>query len=137
MNKSLHKTLLIGLSLLFLITFFPAAAQDATPEPSLWTTGAPMPTRRSELASALLDGKIYVAGGIGENWTTRTEVERYDPAADTWDTVAPLPVGLNHLGMAAAAGKVYVTGGYADVNFVIDQAATYAYDPAANAWTRV
>jgi hypothetical protein len=95
-----------------------------------------MPTLRSELASAVLDGSIYVAGGIGENCTTRTEVERYNIAADSWEAVAPLPVGLNHLGMAALDGHVYVTGGYADVNFNVDQTATYVYDPAAKAWTR-
>src|SRR5262245_56326302 len=29
----------------------------------LWTVGAPLPTQRLELASAVLNGKIYVAGG--------------------------------------------------------------------------
>src|SRR5262249_5827540 len=53
------------------------------------------------------------------------------------ETIAPLPVGLNHLGMTALDGKVYVTGGYADVNFNIDQNATYAYDPTTNTWIRV
>src|SRR5258705_1285193 len=112
MNKRL--VLWVKVALLLLLTLFPAAAQDTTPTQGGWTTGAPMPTRRSELASALLDGKIYVAGGIGEAWTTRAEVERYDIAADSWTPVAPLPLGLNHLGMAALNGHVYVTGGYED-----------------------
>ena len=91
-----------------------------------------MPTRRSELASALLDGKIYVAGGIGENWTTRAELERYDIATNTWETLSPMPVGLHHLGMAATStGWIFITGGYTDMNFTADQAATYVYDPAA------
>jgi hypothetical protein len=123
--------------LLSVIGLFPAAAQEDIPVQSAWSVGADMPTRRSELASALLDGRIYAAGGIGENWTVRNEVERYDPATDTWEMVAPLPVGLHHFGMAALGGRVYVTGGYADMNFTADQAATYAYDPATNAWTTV
>jgi hypothetical protein len=137
MNKRLLN-IIFGISLaLLLVGVFPATSQDAAPSASKWSTGAPMPTPRSEIASAELGGLIYVAGGIGSGWTVRTEVERYNPAADTWETVAPLPVGLHHLGMAAANGKIYVTGGYADMNFTADQAATYAYDPAANAWTQV
>ncbi|MEO8609424.1 MAG: kelch repeat-containing protein [Chloroflexota bacterium] len=136
MNK--HRLFWITTILALTLTLFPAAAQDTPPATQGgWTQGAPMPTRRSELASALLDGNIYVAGGIGENWTTRTEVERYSIAANTWKTVAPLPIGLNHLGMAALDGHLYVTGGYTDVNFTVDQTATYAYDPSANAWTRL
>ena len=135
MNNRL--VLWMNVALLLLLTLFPAAAQDTTPTQGGWTTGAPMPTRRSELTSALLDGNIYVAGGIGEGWTTRAEVERYDIAADSWTPVAPLPLGLNHLGMAALDGHVYVTGGYADVNFSVDQTATYAYDPTTDSWTRM
>jgi N-acetylneuraminic acid mutarotase len=132
MLKSLPKLVLLFL----LVGVVPVAAQDE-PVQSAWSVGADMPTRRSELASALLDGRIYAAGGIGENWTIRNEVERYDPATNTWETVAPLPVGLHHFGMAAVGGRVYVTGGYADMNFTADQTATYAYDPATNIWTTV
>ncbi len=124
--------------LLMLLALFPAAAQDTPPaQQGGWTTGAPMPTRRSELASALVDGSIYVAGGIGEGWSIRTEVERYDIATDTWTTVAPLPVGLHHLGMATLDRMIYVTGGYADMDFTVDQAATYRYDPSTDSWTQV
>jgi hypothetical protein len=77
---------------LLLLTVFPAAALETSPIQGGWTTGAPMPTSRSELASAILDGQIYVAGGIGQNWTTRAEVERYNIAADSWETIAPLPL---------------------------------------------
>lgn len=135
MKKSLLSLLLLMILLLGLL---PAAAQDAAqPQQGGWTSGAPMPTRRSELASALVDSYIYVAGGIGEGWSIRSEVERYDIAADTWATVAPLPVGLHHLGMAALDRQIYVTGGYADMDFTINQAAAYRYDPAADSWTQV
>lgn len=127
---------ILGLIWIVFAVFAPAAAQEPPPITAGWREGAPMTTRRSELASALLDGQIYVGGGIGENWTTRTEFERYDIPTDTWETLAPMPVGLHHLGMAAAGGRVYVTGGYADMNFTTDQAATYVYDPTANTWTQ-
>jgi hypothetical protein len=135
MKKRLLSTLPF---MLLLLSLFPAAAQDTSPaQQGGWTTGAPMPTRRSEIASAVVDGFIYVAGGIGEAWSIRSEVERYDITADSWTTVAPLPVGLHHLGMAALDGLVYVTGGYANMDFTVDQATTYVYDPAADSWAQV
>jgi hypothetical protein len=137
MKKRLLSTLPF-MTLLLLLSLFPAAAQDTSPaQQGGWTTGAPMPTRRSELASAIIDNFIYVAGGIGEAWSIRSEVERYDIAADTWTTVAALPVGLHHLGMAALDRLIYVTGGYSNMDFTVDQAATYVYDPAADSWTQV
>ena len=49
--------------------------------PGLWTTLAPVPTPRSEVATVELEGKIYVFGGFG---TGSTANEVYDPATDAW-----------------------------------------------------
>jgi hypothetical protein len=138
MNQRRSRILLLVVAILLLTIVFPAAAQEIPPAvEGGWSTGTPMPTRRSEIASAVQDGMIYVAGGIGEAWTVRSEVERYDIAGDTWETVAPLPVGLHHLGMAALDGRIYVTGGYADMDFTVNQDATYVYDPNTNTWATV
>jgi Kelch motif len=59
-----------------------ATAQDLPPGP--WTRAAPMPTARSELAAAALDGRIYVAGGIAR-WGTTAAFEAYEPARDRWE----------------------------------------------------
>jgi N-acetylneuraminic acid mutarotase len=98
-----------------------------------WSEGTPMPTPRSELGAAVLDGLIYVAGGLLPNGISDT-FETYDVATGEWATLAPMPVGLHHLGMAALDGKIYVTGGYADAQFTPD-ARAWVYDPAADAWT--
>jgi hypothetical protein len=54
-----------------------------------WSEGAPMPTARSEMPAALLDGLIYVPGGFGGEQA----LEAYDPAADRWHILAPCPKG--------------------------------------------
>ena len=54
-----------------------AAAQGVPGGP--WIRTAPMPTSRSELAAAALDGRIYAAGGIAQ-WGTTAAFEAYDPA---------------------------------------------------------
>ena len=100
-----------------------------------WTVGAAMPTARSELAAAALDGRIYVAGGLAQFGATRA-FEIYDPAADRWEKLAPLPGPLHHFGMAALGGRIYVSGGYGGISFTPDKAAVWAYDPAADRWTR-
>src|SRR5262245_266194 len=56
--------------------------------PGTWTNAAPMLIYRSEMAAALLDGKIYVAGGLAgpnQNFTGTTYAfQVYDPALNSW-----------------------------------------------------
>jgi hypothetical protein len=58
-----------------------------------WSRGVPMPTARSEIAVTQLDGRIYVAGGIGRLGTTDA-FEVYDPLTNTWRSLAPLPEAI-------------------------------------------
>lgn len=59
LNTRMKKTSCI-LTLFFWLTFVSgAAAQDG----GIWQTLAPMPTARQELATAVLNGKIYAIGG--------------------------------------------------------------------------
>lgn len=48
---------------------------------------APMHQNRASIKPAVLDGKIYVAGGYGSDGTS---MERYDPNTDTWTMLAPM-----------------------------------------------
>ena len=81
-----------------------SACLDAQELPSgPWKRGAPMPTSRSEIAAAALDGRIYVVGGIAQ-WGTTAGLEAYDPATDIWQELAPLPTEVHHMAAAAAGG---------------------------------
>jgi hypothetical protein len=62
-----------------------------------WSTGAPMPSVRSEVAVAEVGGKVYVVGGFGGD----TPLEIYEPTADRWSRGAPIPRPLHP---AAAVG---------------------------------
>ena len=61
-----------------------------------WTTGASMPTARTEVAGAVLDGKIYVIGGYDESGKTTDVVEVYDPLTDRWSRASSLPEPEDH-----------------------------------------
>ncbi|MBI3659855.1 hypothetical protein HY230_05215 [Candidatus Acetothermia bacterium] len=79
-----------------------------------WTTKAALPTPRTEVqGTAVLNGKIYVAGGYNRlrGRMLRT-VEVYDPATDSWDSVADLPSPRASAAAIACGKNLLVYGGY-------------------------
>jgi N-acetylneuraminic acid mutarotase len=79
-----------------------------------WSTGAPLPTARSGIAAAALDGKIHVLGG--EGWIDdfggvfRTH-EVYDPKTNSWARAARLPTPRHGFAKAVIDGKLYAVSG--------------------------
>jgi N-acetylneuraminic acid mutarotase len=100
----------------------------------VWAEGAKMPTRRSELAAAVLDDMVYVGGGLTFTGASKA-FEVYDPAGDNWQKAAPLPVALHHFGMAAVDGRIYVSGGYKGNNLSNPSDAVWVFDPAGDNWS--
>lgn len=103
-----------------------------------------MPTKRTEVAAATLDGKVYLVGGFEKpslgnvmSFAITPSVEVYDPSTDRWMSKAPLPVGLHHVGIGVGGGKLYVIGGYRKSGLTVwnPVATVYAYDPATDSWT--
>ena len=78
-----------------------------------WQTLAPMPSFRQELASAVLDGKVYVMGGLSwENVALKT-VEEFDPKTNAWRPMADMPTARFILTAESTAGQVFAIGGAA------------------------
>ena len=99
-----------------------------------WAARAPMPTPRSAGGEAVLDGKIYVAGGRTPGGSA---FEVYDPATDQWEKLPDLPSQRNHLAMAAVNGKIIVAGGRTGPGFNAERLEVVEiYDPKARRWTR-
>src|SRR6266508_5220700 len=73
-----------------------------------WSSGAPMPSERTEVAAAEVSGRIYVVGGFGGE----RELEIYDPAADRWSRGRAFPHAVHHAAAVGLNGKLYVIGGY-------------------------
>ena len=93
-----------------------------------------MPTARTEVTSAVVDGVIYVIGGFRATGGNTDLVEAYDSAGDSWSVKMPLPQNIDHAGAAAVGEKVYVVGGYISLFQGTISSATYEYEPAANEW---
>lgn len=94
-----------------------------------WQDLAPMPSPRQELATAVLNGKIYVMAGYDSDGLSTASVFVYNPSTNTWASAHPLPRTNNHNSAAVAAGRLYSFGGLST--------ATYVYDPINNSWAQV
>ncbi len=112
-----------------------------------WSDGAPMPRAPGSPgsnggAAAVLDGRIYVAGGSGIGqiaWSgffgDGRELTRYDPAANAWSALPPMPYGRSNMGAGVVAGRFCVFGGAVDYwTGSAPFAETYCYDPQRSAW---
>jgi N-acetylneuraminic acid mutarotase len=99
-----------------------------------WRAGRPMSQRRSYVAAAEVDGRIYAAGGmVGESGRRLQLLQRYDPAADAWTGLANLPVPTRAAAAAAVGRSIYLIGGdAADGN----GRQVWRYDVDRDRWTR-
>jgi len=92
---------------------------------------------RSEIHAAVLDKKIYVAGGIGL-FRVLDSCEVYDVADQTWSRCPDLPRPLHHVAMTADDQRIYASGGYVALPFQQDQdPALFAYEPGTDAWLEI
>ena len=100
-----------------------------------WTTHAPMPTARQEVAVATVGDRVFVIGGFADRAEAVGTVETYHPATNTWDTRASVPVALHHAAAAVVDGRLFIVGGYTGGR--IDwtaQRSVYEFDVARNSW---
>ncbi|MGK2870349.1 MAG: Kelch repeat-containing protein [Mycobacterium sp.] len=82
-------------------------------QPDQWRTLPEAPSPRLMMASTVLDGKIWILGGIRHGASLDT-AETYDPQTGQWQTQPPLPIPLHHATAATYRGQVVVIGGASD-----------------------
>jgi len=99
------------------------------------TTGAVpnMPTVRSYMAAAELNGKIYVVGGALSSGLQSRLVEVYDPATNAWTAktgtgVAQLNTARSQLTVTSANGKLWAVGGPGSIGTTVE-----FFDPTSGA----
>jgi len=118
-----------GLPSLYLNSVF-----ELDPQVGEWIARVPMPTSRSAGGAAVIDGRIYVAGG--RTVQTGADFAMYDPATDVWTALPSMPTQRNHLAVAAIDGRIYVAGGRFGGGFNSERTAELeVYDPATRTWS--
>ena len=102
---------------------------------SAWRRAAPLPSARSRTnGAAVIDGKIYVSGGVDSTsytWTKTLFV--YNPATNAWTKGADMPHRTSGGVSGVINGKLYV------VTTPLSEASSgmsrmYRYDPATGQW---
>ena len=82
-----------------------------------WVAKANLPLPRSEMAWAtVLDNKMHIVGGYGEQRVDRPYHHVYDQTTDKWLDAPQLPRGANHVGVVTMDGKLYAIGGHTEQN---------------------
>jgi N-acetylneuraminic acid mutarotase len=101
-----------------------------------WSMGPAMPTARSSLAAAELDGVVYALGGSGVD-PTLDVAEALDTAAGEWRRIAPVPTARYEHGAVTLDGKIYVVGGSVDSGGprAVPTPTVEIYDPATDTWS--
>jgi hypothetical protein len=131
MTKSLALPL-VALFLIFgVVILTPVSGTIATMDS--WVSKEPMPTARTSLGAAEVNGKIYTIGGF----TDLNNTEEYDPITDTWTIKAAMPTPRFSFAIVAYQSKIYCIGGLVGRGAPFSSSVTGAievYDSATDAW---
>ena len=123
-------------------------ARPAFGETSPWTPVASLPVRTQEIYPAVLDGRIYLAGGLSPDAEITQggmgildRVFRWSPdgGAGSWEEIAALPEPRHHPNLVGHESAVHAIGGFRAGNGgAWNMLATHTrYDPAADNWTEM
>lgn len=112
---------------------------DLTDPLSTWVPIAPLPNPRNHMGWGVIDGEVYVVGGMHLTVasTAQNELDRYDPATDTWTQLAPLPFARDHVmdsTFTDVYGRLVVVGGWGKGGY---SGLVSAYTPATNTWVNL
>jgi hypothetical protein len=117
------------------------------PANDTWSSMPPIPTAVSNHASAVVDGKIYIIGGVYHydypNEKFCRIVQVFDPLTNQWSRGAPMPTDMALISAVSFVGsdlkeRICVVGGavdwsrwtgYKNVNW------TQIYDPESGNWS--
>jgi len=113
----------------------PSTLEVYDPVTDTWTKRGDMPIRRASAAACVVDGKIYVIGGVLEDThgAPLSTVNEYDPAIDIWTSKADMPTARLFLSTSSVNGKIYAFGGAVYGGPVLSTVEEYY--PVTDTWT--
>ncbi|HYZ52892.1 MAG TPA: protein kinase [Streptosporangiaceae bacterium] len=103
-----------------------------------WRWGHESPFPVQQVPAAVLDGRIWVAGGLTTEESATPKTEFYDPTSDTWAPGPALPVPLHHAMMVTYHHTLMVIGGFTPQGGKMMGAASarvLSLNKAQNGWT--
>jgi hypothetical protein len=104
------------------------------PTSDRWSEVAPMPSVRSNFATAVVDNDVYIIGGIRAVGIFDSSVYKYTTDDNTWTMVTPVQAVRNMVGArfhaCALGGLIYVAGGH-----TYDIRRMLRYEPSSDTWS--
>jgi N-acetylneuraminic acid mutarotase len=128
------------------IYVFSGTTEVYDPATGEWQTAASMPSPwvPMRLQANVVDGKIYLIGGL-RNWAPYYSQFfswnwMYDPANDSWSERASIPLGVAGYASCVVDGKIYIIGGVYKYIFSGRGYTSYTdrvqiYDPETDGWS--
>jgi N-acetylneuraminic acid mutarotase len=107
------------------------------PATNTWTTGVSVPSERQHIQPLVVNGKIYLVGGLsafpGPSLNTVLVFDPANPGAG-WQSRAQMPTSRGAMGCALDGVKIYCAGGLSSTagNTAIN--AMEVYNTATNTW---
>lgn len=101
-----------------------------------WSFGPDLPFETRFPATAVIEGRLYVAGGLGSD-TAIGSAARYDPGTGTWTELPPMPLPRAHAGSGTDGRRFYIFGGRPPTNSTAETGSreVQIYDPATGTWS--
>jgi N-acetylneuraminic acid mutarotase len=102
------------------------------PATNTWSLAAAMPVATRNHAAAVVNGRIYVAGGESEVAPALKTLQEYDPVTGLWSSKADMPYELRGSAATGAGGNLFVFGGD---GLGFDTANALSYDVGSDTWS--
>lgn len=85
--------------------------QIYNPSSNTWTQNSSMPFKTLAAQTALINGEIYVAGGVTSGNVTTKKFAKYNPSTNRWSTLPDMPVARDSGAAGTDGKKLYIFGG--------------------------
>jgi len=103
------------------------------PSAAGWQAGQEAPFARLEMAAAVFDGRIWLAGGLEPAGGATDAVTIFDPAAGSWTDGPTLPEAVHHSALTGDGDRLYLIGGYLGSSGAPTDA-VHVLDPSGGTW---
>lgn len=107
----------------------------------IWSPISPMPTARGGIRAEVINGLIYIAGGMDASGQSINTLEIYNPATNSWSSGTSMNEVRDNPGTAVINGKLYVIGGRertsSGTTINGTKSSAEVYDPANNSWSYI
>lgn len=100
------------------------------PRTGFWEPVAPMEQQRSRATATVINGYLYVCGGLNGQQTL-SSAERFNPATNIWESLPGMSQGRFGAAVAVMSRCLYIVGG-ADGQRALSSAERF--DPEKGAW---